>query len=83
MSRHETSVPGTVIIEGETVTFRSAGTNQVTVARLLGTVDQPGGPAMYLDRLLHRPHHQDFYGYKPSGAVSTILTPLHVSRSST
>lgn len=82
MSRHETCVPGTVTIEGETVTLRRAGTSQVTVARLLGTVQQPGGPAVYLDRLLHRQFHQEFYGYKPSGAVSTILTPLHVSRSS-
>lgn len=56
-----------------------AGRSEPVVCKVLGTTQaKAGATAVYLDRLVHSTCEQ-FIGYTPSGAVSTVLTGIEPS----
>ena len=53
-----------------------AGRSDPVVCKVLGTTQaKSGATAVYLDRLIHSTN-EDFIGYAPSGAISTVLTGI-------
>ncbi len=74
MSKRHSEIAGTLHVDGETATIRLATRREVWVCRVLGRVERGGTEMLYLDRLLHEPHHTHCCGYEASGAITTILS---------
>lgn len=63
----------TVTLGEGVVTIKRKGSSALTIANILGTVEKPKEKAIYLDRLVHRPHEQSLGSFHVSGATTTIL----------
>jgi hypothetical protein len=63
--------------EDETVaTVRLSTSSKPIVCGVLGIEGEPGERTVYLDSRIHRGHGKDFEGWRPSGAISTVLEEL-------
>lgn len=55
------------------VVVRRKGSSSPAIASILGSVPSETGTALYLDRLIHKPHETELGGYLVRGAISTVV----------
>lgn len=71
MQTNETEA--TVTLGDGVVTVRRKGSTRLTVANILGQAVADNKTAIYLDRLVHKPHESSLGTFHVHGATTSIL----------
>lgn len=74
MHTKNSKIPGSLKVGDDAVTLISPSSTSLAVIPVLGRTIAHGIETLYLDRLIHEPHHDSIEDWSVSGAIVTQLS---------